>query len=334
MRWALLLSVLGCSESITRDDAGRDAGGERDAGELSDAGPDAAPSADGGRDAGPVETFSGTLVFSEVQGVVDFMGIPIEVRALAPLVSFSRSSSAQAPDFEGAGCPLCCRASHYDASDPPVPSEDAGTVTISGYTGGMFADGSTAPSSITCALEGTSYGCRYTGGAATDEAGFLPATDPLRISDTITFDVEGYGAFGALSTSLMPADTVDVSEDLGNLTIDPGVDLVLNYTCPGGSCGFNAIVVSMQATQAGVTTPTSSGMLTCTVLGGTSSVVSRQAIGAMLGCDAVGANCDASLDEVRVAVVRVGLPMTGTDSLGNQITPIVVGQGEFGTSTR
>jgi hypothetical protein len=331
--WVVVL-LAACGQTVRRTDAGNDSGREEDAGR--DAGrvieEDAGPMGD----AGPIATLGGRLVLSEVEGIVELTpGVPLEVRVLGAVVAFSSSASASAPDFSGTGCPLCCTASHFDvATDPPLPSEDAGEVTITGYSGGTFADGSTAPSTISCTLEGTEYACRYADGRGTGEIAFAASTsDPLRASDLVTFDVGGAGGFGALSRSLMPADAVDATTDLTTLAFDPTADLVISYACAGGVCGPSPIVVSMTATQGDVESPTSFGSITCAVLGGTAATIPRGAIAAMLGCDATGAGCDTSLTEVRTVVLRTGLPMSATDTNGNTITPIVSGQGVFGTST-
>ncbi len=273
------------------------------------------------------QKLAGTAVLTDVEStIVVPMGDgglqPLTVRAIAPLLTFGPAAAKH--DFSNTTALGGCQGDHYDVGkgDVPPPDIDSGTVTFTGFGGGMLLDGTTAPSKISCARVSGFYKCGYgdlVAGMPTmpyvDVAPYPGNATPIADGQMIT--MAGSGAQFGPWTSTVPAKDqpmVTNPPDLSAATWDPTQDFMLGFSCPNG-CGLSVVAVAITAADQPpqmfdpATSPTS-GVLQCFGLaGGGTLKLNKEALQAAFGCDNTGNNCDPQLHSVRTVVVRFGLPV-------------------------
>lgn len=300
-------------------------------------------------------TFSGTVVLSEVTGVVpvpvDGGVMPVPAKLLSPSVGFGKSPGGK-PDYNdipATGLPIGCSGNHYDIAggDLPDPDINAGAVKLSGYKEPTSLTGVKLPAEINCAFDAGKkiYACGYgplnNGMPSMIDPGtapYLSNFEALPKDAMVRLQGGGTDPFGTFDKSgIVAAGPIAATEDLNKLTFDPTKDLDINFSCPdgdAGSCGATGIVVSISAGQSATGPSTKFGAIRCAALAAAKKVtVKKGAIAAMLGCDAQGANCDTSIKVIRTIVLRVPLPGGDMDSKKNPMT-LLAGHGVFGVSQR
>jgi hypothetical protein len=242
-----------------------------------------------------------------------------------------------------------CTAIHYDSSTPLTPELDAGDITISGYTGGTFVAGGTAPSQIECALEmGTTYLCGYGSlnmgmpGPAPGEQAFAPMTNALG-TGTVAFNAPGGTSFGSFMINSTATTGLPVAVDLSTLTYSASADTTFMITCPMSGCpvsGYFALVRATSNAAAHFEEPASAGgAIACIgafgtfmgfALGPPQVTFKSSDIATMLGSDASTITTFATSVVTIPESALTGLTNT-TDSEGHHVIAIA-GTGSFGLS--
>jgi Cys-rich repeat protein len=252
-----------------------------------------------------------------------------------------------------------CQAVHYDSANPLPASLNAGTVTISGYSGGDLLGSSTAvPNQIQCAIVNGVYLCGYGAlqsgmpGAVPSEQEFAPGTNALGGSSTVTFAAPGTPAgatsFGSFSVTSSGNTGLPVMEDLSTLTYSASADTVIHLVCPSGNCplgGFFAIVQASSNPGAHFAEPaTAGGAIFCVGAFGTVPVINQTLpavvtfqssdIATMLGSNATVA---ASITTFTTTVVTISegslTSLNGMDSEGHHVIPVAA-TGSFGVAAQ
>jgi hypothetical protein len=291
----------------------------------------------------PPPRYTATIVLAEYSTVTLVAGMPVPIKILNPVVTFSSSANAKAPDYTSItnpNLPLGCAGNHYDITggDTPEVELNGGDVTFTGYKQAMFLTGGNAPASITCKWDDTkkTYGCVYTGTTTDPSMGAYAATaDTMPAGTMLQYTGAGNGNFGTFDVkTIAPAGPITTTENTNTITWDPTKDTTLTLTCSddmAGKCGSTAVVVNLQITGTNTNT---FGAVRCAQLavGGTIKI-EQKALAAAFGCKTDGTTCDANLKTVRTVVLRVPLPSSMTDSKMNSLT-LLGGHGAIGQVTK
>jgi hypothetical protein len=345
---SIVAAGLACSGGTADQDAGdgADAGpastdggpSNTDAGPTFDAGPgadagqplvDAGPPADAGSpvDAGsPADALAGLVAIYEAKGSVDSVIGAQAVTLMVPVVAFQKKSQAHVYD-DRMGGEFGCTADHYTPASPAPADSSAGTVVISGYTGGSLLLGGSAASTITCS--GANYACDYTGGKAAATQPYKSSADPLG-NGPITFTGSGGAAFGSFTIQASPFGTLTVSQDLSKIKYSTTADTTLTYSC-GGSCSGSLVLVSLLASENSTSNPSgasnNTGSVSCVQSATGSITIPAGAIAGMF-------DNDSSLQSVVTTVLRVSATIPSTVDASGQSVSANVGKGVFGIASK
>lgn len=314
-------------------DAGlADAGTDSDGGVIDTDGGEVPPDGGVDTDAGMTTEDAGTTIsldLFELKGKVsNGFGGTQGVQILAPYVAVTPNGLPHAFDNRSNG--LGCYADHYDTTHQPVADINDGTVTISGYHGGTpLGTISGVSSSMKCQVNNGNYACSYGSFNASKPAGsqaFNDTTNPLG-SAAITFS-NATSTLGTFSVSASATTTVTAT-GLDSLHYSATQDQTVTYAC-SADCTSSLVLVTLAATRnTANSVPSASasyGAVTCASAGGTSMVIPKEAIAAMLGGDT-------ALKSVLTSVIVATPPNTPpTDSSGNVVN-VLVGRGAFGIAS-
>jgi hypothetical protein len=246
-----------------------------------------------------------------------------------------------------------CTGDHYSVAAGKLPPTDllAGTIVFSGYAGGKFVDGTTAPSKISCARgQSGYYACGY-GDLVNGAPGPLDPTRtpfggnvmPITKDQNVAFSGSGGADVGAWNGMAAARDQVMLVSpaNLSTVAYDATMDEKFTFTCPTepmASCGFTAVVILIQASDqppAMFGQPAQTfGVALCSGLALPGGLTfEKGALGAAFGCDKTGQNCDANLKSVQTTVIRIAVPTGVSDPMGHTIN-LAAGRGVAGVAPR
>jgi hypothetical protein len=233
-------------------------------------------------------------------------------------------------DFDDRVGELGCFADHYDTTTRPAPADGAaGSLRMTGYTGGQPLTGTSVGQPIVCVQDAAGYyGCIFPSGAATSTVPFPAGSNPLG-AGPITFGSNAGADFGAAQVSDQPDGTLTVTDALGSIHYTAAQDTTLHLGCTG--CASSRVAVRLEAfpsADASAGWPyTSVGIVDCVLAGGTTVVVPSGAIAAMF-------SSDTALDTVRTQVVRLPAQPASTSDPAGDTLRVEVGSGVFGVAPR
>jgi hypothetical protein len=282
---------------------------------------------------------------------------PVTTALINAALDFHPVPNPVVHDYDNGKAVGGCTGDHYSVATNKLPpsSDDAGKVVITGYTGGTLITGQAAPSEIDCLLDTTImpnvYKCGYgpatgtTLGPDPEATPYMPGATPIKMGDVVEFNVAGSAVVGAIDVKPTAGNgmTLTAPADLNSVAYNPTQDLTFSISCAGGACPALTVVnLSASDNPPGATgaSPTFGAALCNNTNGATTGTITfpHQAISAMLGCDANGANCDTTLKSVRAVVFALAFPKAGTDSKGVTWSALsngggfFAGQGVFGVS--